>query len=199
MHPRHFVLAALLAGASTAQAVTVFADNFDADTLSLNYTAFVNGWTVTNGTVDLIGTGFFDLYPGHGHYVDLDGSTSQAGVLAKTLTLTGGVTYTASFLLGGSQRGDTNTVDVMFGGTTSTFVLASSDPLATRTLTFTPTTTGTYALSFHNEGGDNVGAILDDVSVDSAVAAAIPEPSTYALMLAGLVAVGRIARRRSTR
>jgi hypothetical protein len=199
MHARHFAFAALLVGASTAQAVTVFADNFDADSLALNYTAFVNGWTVTNGTVDLIGTGFFDLYPGHGHYVDLDGSTGDAGVLTKTLTLTGGVTYTASFLLGGSQRGDTNTVDVMFGSTASTFVLASSDPLATRTLNFTPTTTGTYALSFSNEGGDNLGAILDNVSVDTTTAAAVPEPSAYALMLAGLVAVGRIARRRSTR
>jgi hypothetical protein len=162
MHVRYLVLALLLAGASAAQAATVFSDNFNADTQGLNYTAFVGGWTVTNGTVALIGTGFFDFYPGHGNYVDLDGSTDEAGVLSKTLSLTGGVPYTASFMLGGSQRGDSNSVYVMFGSALSTFVLASSDPLATRMISFTPGASGTYPLSFHNAGGDDVGAILDN-------------------------------------
>ena len=83
MSVRHIALAALLAGASAAQAATVFSDNFNSDSLGLNYTAFVNGWSVSDGTVDLIGTGFFDFYPGNGNYVDLDGSSSNAGVLAS--------------------------------------------------------------------------------------------------------------------
>jgi hypothetical protein len=195
MLARSLFAAGLLAGACTAQAQVIFSDNFNADTQGLNKTTFVNGWTVTNGTVDVIGTGFFDLYPGQGNYVDLDGSMGDAGVFGRSLSLTGGETYTASFLLGGSQRGDTNIVNVMFGTTMSSFTLLSNDPLGARSIAFTPGSTGSYVLSFANVGGDNLGAILDDVAVRGAVAA-IPEPETYALMLAGLGAVGFIARRR---
>jgi len=190
---RHLLLAGLVAGASTAQAAVVFSDDFNADTLGLNYTGFVNGWTVSDGTVDLIGTGFFDLHPGNGNYVDLDGSTSNAGVLTQSLSLTAGVTYTASFSLGGSNRGDTNLVDVMFGTSLSNFTLLSADPLATQSISFTPGSDGTSTLSFSNGGGDNLGAILDNVMVSTP---AIPEPETYALMLAGLGLMAAVARRR---
>jgi hypothetical protein len=191
---KNFIVAAgLLSGLCSAQAQVVFADNFDADAQGVNYTAFVNGWTVGDGTVDLVGTGFFNFYPGNGNYVDLDGSTSNAGVLSRSLTLTGGTTYTASFSLGGSTRGDSNLVDVGFGTSLASFTLLSSDPLATQSLSFTPLSSGSYSLSFANFGGDNLGAILDNVVVSTP---AIPEPETYALMLAGLGAVGYASRRR---
>ena len=52
---------------------------------------------------------------------------------------------------------------------------------------------GTTTLSFMSTGNsDSYGTSLDNVSVT----AAIPEPSTYALMFGGLAAVGFIARRR---
>src|SRR5512134_1207510 len=94
-----------------SDAVPLFSDNFDSETLALNYNAFAN-WTVSDGTVDLIGNpAFFDLLPGNGRYVDLDGSTSNAGVMTSSaLSLTGGVTYDLTFSLAGSQRGDSNTV-----------------------------------------------------------------------------------------
>ena len=95
----------------TSEAVPLFSDNFDSETLALNYAGFAN-WTVSDGTVDLIGNpAFFDLLPGNGRYVDLDGSTSNAGVMTSSaLALTGGVTYDLTFSLAGSQRGDSNTV-----------------------------------------------------------------------------------------
>lgn len=196
MFSRHLMIAGLLLGASAAQAVTVFSDNFDADTNGLNAVSFVGGWTVSDGTVDVIGAPppFFDLIPGNGHYVDLDGSSSNAGEFSKALSLTGGVTYTASFQLAGSHRGDSNTVNVWFGSTAATYTLASSDPLGTQTLMFTPGASGMFSLTFANLGGDNVGALLDNVEVT-----AIPEPSTYALMLAGLAGIGFVARRRQRR
>jgi hypothetical protein len=58
-------------------------------------------------------------------------------------------------------------------------------------LSFTPTATGSYGFSFYNHGGDNQGAILDQVTIT-----AVPEPETYAMLLAGLAAVGFAARRR---
>ena len=198
MGVRHLVLAGLLAGASAAQAVTVFSDDFNADTNGLNKTVFVGGWTVANGSVDVIGSPppFFDLIPGNGHYIDLDGSTGNAGEFTKLLSLTAGTTYTASFDLAGSRRGDTNIVDVSFGTALGTFTLGSAAPLATQTLVFTPGSSGDFALTFANRGGDNLGALLDNVVVSTP---AIPEPSTYALMFAGLAGIGFFARRRTQR
>ncbi|RQO59770.1 PEP-CTERM sorting domain-containing protein [Paucibacter sp. KBW04] len=46
-----------------------------------------------------------------------------------------------------------------------------------------------------NETGNDHGLAIDNVSF-SAVAAAVPEPQTYALLLAGLGAIGFVARRR---
>ena len=185
MKTPQILAAVLLSAAGAANAVTVFSDNFNADVNGLNTVSFVGGWSVANGTVDTIGSPppFFDLIPGNGHYIDLDGSTRDAGEFSKALLLTGGVTYTASFDLAGSQRGDSNIVDVAFGTTLNAYTLASADPLGTASLVFTPGTTGLYSLSFANRGGDNIGALLDNVNVT--MTTAVPEPSTYALMLAG--------------
>jgi hypothetical protein len=193
MLARSLVLAGLLAGACAANAQVVFSDDFNADAQGLNKTAFLGDWAVTDGAVDLVGTGFFEFYPGNGNYVDLDGSMGNAGVFTKVLDLTAGVTYTASFLLGGSTRGDSNLVDVGFGSSLASFTLLSGDPLGARSIAFTPGSSGSYSLSFANAGGDNLGAILDNVVVSTP---AIPEPETYALMLAGLGALGVVARRR---
>ena len=42
-----------------------------------------------------------------------------------------------------------------------------------------------------NRGGDNVGALLDNVTVT-----AVPEPESYAMIMAGLGLMGFIVRRR---
>ena len=193
MSIRHLVLAGLLAGATAAQATPIFSDNFDSDVQALNATNFNGGWTVSNGTVDIIGVGgAWDLIPGNGNYVDLDGSTNQAGVLSKTLNLVAGTTYTATFDLAGNHRGYADdVVDVNFGSSSLTLTRASADALTAESLSFTAATTGSYTLSFHNHGGDNVGALLDNVSVS-----AVPEPASYAMLLGGLGLLGFAARRR---
>lgn len=188
--------AMLLSVAAAAPAQVIFTDNFDGNPLGLNSTP--GGWTVTEGTVDTVGTGFFDFYPGNGAYIDLDGSTSNAGVLSRSFSLLVGTTYTASFVLGGSKRSDSNTVDVAFGSASGSFVVASSAPLASYSVQFAPDADGSFSLSFANQGGDNLGALLLSVSVEQGIAAPIPEPQTYALMLVGLAAVGAAVRRRRT-
>lgn len=186
------VAATCLAGAALS-AHADFSDNFDADTLGLNVTTFVGGWTVTSGSVDVVGDGYYDYLPGNGRYIDLDGTTRHGGTFVNSLALTGGVTYTASFQLAGSQRGDTNLVTVGFGGSSAVYTMLSPDPLTTYTLAFTPAVSGSYALSFANAGGDDFGAFLDNVRV----AAAVPEPQTWALFGAGglLLAARRLRRR----
>lgn len=178
---------------SANAAVPVFVDNFDSHApLQLNWAPPApSGWTVTDGTVDLIGPGLFDLLPGNGHYIDLDGSTSNSGLFSNSVNLTGGITYTLSFDLAGSQRGTSETVNVIFGSENASFSLNSADPFSTYSMNFTPGASGSYNFSYQNSGGDNVGILLDNVSVSP-----VPEPETYAMLLAGLGLLGFAARRR---
>lgn len=196
-----FASAALVAGialASSASAGVVLSDNFNSDTQGLNWSGdsvFNSVSAGSNASTDLIGTGFFDLYPGNGNYVDLDGSsgngnTPTAGKLESILTFGAG-TYTLSFDLGGNARGAANqTTVVSLGGTTiASLDLASSDALTNHTFTFT-TAGGT--LTFADLGpSDQQGNILDNVSLS-----AVPEPATWAMMLLGFFGLGAMLRSR---
>ncbi|MBL8487241.1 MAG: DUF642 domain-containing protein [Rhodocyclaceae bacterium] len=189
---KKLIAAAILALSGAAQAdVTVFTDNFDSNGLGLNATP--SGWSVSSGTVDIIGnSGFFDFIPGSGRYIDLDGSTSNAGVLSRDFLMTAGTHYTVSFDLAGNHRnGAAESVAVNFGGASANYSLSQNAGWTTFSLVFTPSVTKSYTLSFENSGGDNIGMLLDNVSVH-----AVPEPETYAMMLAGLGLMGAIARRR---
>ena len=48
-----------------------------------------------------------------------------------------------------------------------TYIVNSSDPLALETINFTLPTATTVDLMFHNDGGDNIGAILDNVTLST--------------------------------
>jgi hypothetical protein len=192
MFVKQIAIAAALLCASSAQAATVFSDNFDSDVLLLNSTSFLGGWTVSGGTVDTIGPGLYDVFPGNGHYIDLDGSDGATGLFSKSFVATAGMTYTATFELAGNHRGyGDDTVAVNFGSASGSYTLSSGDAFGSHTLTFTAVTNGAFSLSFKNSGGDYVGGLLDNVSVT-----AVPEPSTYAMLLGGLSLLGVAARRR---
>ena len=182
--------AALLASAA-AHAAPLFSDDFDANALGMNATPV--GWTVTNGTVDIIGApSFFDLMPGNGRYIDLDGSSGLGGTMEVTLALIGGTQYQATFDLAGNHRGAGNdTVNALFGSSSSGWVIGQSAAFTTYALSFTPGASNNYTLSFTNLGGDNQGALLDRVQVS-----AVPEPSALALALTGVAMLALRTRRR---
>ena len=192
------VAALLLSSSLTYAASPIFSDDFDSyASVQLNWSPPASsGWTVTNGTVDVIGIGGFNFIPGNGNYIDLDGSSSSAGLLSHSVDLLGGTTYMLSFDLAGSHRGTTETVDVSFGSVAASYSsLNSTDPFSTHTLNFTPGSDSSYSLSFHNVGGDgdNFGALLDNVHIS-----VVPEPEVYAMLAAGLALVGFTGRRRKT-
>jgi hypothetical protein len=202
MKRRLLTLCSVLALAMVGQlkATTIFSDNFNAENGgigALNYNAFAN-WSVSGGTVDLIGSpGFFDFFPANGLYVDLDGTSFQAGTLTSIgIPITPG-NYVLSFLLAGSQRGDFNTVHVNVSGglASSTYSLNSDTPLTLETMSFTVLAPTTINLSFHNEGGDNIGLILDNVRLNQ-VSSPVPDSGSTILFLAiGMFGLGLMGRK----
>ena len=184
------VLTAAVGGA--ASAAPLFSDNFGTGGAILNWNGGAN-WNVSAGTVDLIGdgTGFQYLPVGNGRYVDLDGTSNNAGVFSTDMTFGPG-TYLVGFSLAGSQVGgsSTETVTISLGNWSTTISnIPSGQPLTNYSFLATTTTSG--SLSFSNAGGDNIGALLDNVSVS-----ATPEPVSL-LVFGGLVAGGGwLARRR---
>jgi hypothetical protein len=179
--------------ASSASALVIFEDNFDTENGGvgvLNYSGFDN-WTVSDGTVDLIGNGYFDFFPGNGLYVDMDGSTNNAGIMTSGIYLAAGA-YTLQFDLAGNQRNDAGeqvNVSVVMGSVfNNSYSLTRYDPFQTFTETIDVAADGNYFLQFEGVGGDNIGMLLDNVKI-----ASVPEPATMLLVGIGFLglAIGR--------
>ena len=181
----------LCAGQSFADYI-IFEDNFDSYSPGLNWAGSTN-WTITDGTVDIIGDGSsWPYYPtGHGLYVDLDGSTSTSGtMLSLALNLTEGTSYKLSYELAGNHvpldgyLSDDVDVVLLQGNTvinTTHYTLLKNDSFQEYTYTFTAIDSDNYYLKFIQYGNDNVGALLDNVKM-----AVVPVPATILLGLLGL-------------
>jgi hypothetical protein len=117
---------------------------------------------------------------------------------SEAFSLLAGTSYTLTFDLAGSQRGDTNTmsnygIDTTGGHTADITggILSrnSADGFSTETLTFTTGAAIPIArIVFGQVGGDNVGLLLDNVALTTT--ANIPEPASLMLLGAGLAAIG---------
>ena len=185
-----FIGVALLGSSHLALGGVLLSDNFNTENGGVgtfNYSTLAN-FNITRGSIDLIGNGFFDFLPGHGLYLDLDGTTLSAARLeSKTsFAFATGDSLSLQFLLAGSQRGDTNTVTVSLGTLYSeVFTLPGSAPFSTVTRSIPVPSATTARLVFDHQGGDNVGLLLDDVSLSSGAVAGspVPEPSTLLLTL----------------
>ena len=209
---RNFMLGAVAAGllgsGTPAGAALLFADNFDGDGTSsvLNFTGFSH-WDVVGGTGDYIRSGDYGIacLNGAGGCVDLDGSTTDVGRLVSkaTLDIDGSTVYRFTITLSGNQRGGapdsvrwgiTNgTLDYAYG---SLDQIAWNAPYNALSMQFTGIQ-GTFHLFVEdgNAAGDNVGPILDAVSVATVASRTGPEPGTLALVGLGAWGFG-LARRR---
>jgi hypothetical protein len=143
--------------------------------------------------------------PDGGNFVALDGDTQYNGALTQTIGgLVVGQTYDLTFDWATAQYADrqgvtTEKLVVDFGGqevVTDTVVNPSegSTPWRIEHFKFTATSVS-QVLSFLSIGtpnGQPPVALLDGVSLTQAV----PEPATWAMMIAGFGLVGGLARRR---
>jgi len=171
-------------------------------TLNAVDSATIPGWTVGSGSIDYIGS-----YWQAGDGVrSLDMSGNDLGSISQSFAVTDGALYTVSFLVAGNPDNGpiikelgvtTNGSSQSFffdvtgfdksnmGWTTETFNFIASG--STETLTFTSLACADVSppCAF--------GAALDNVSVS----AAVPELSTWGMMLIGFVGVGFVAYRRT--
>jgi choice-of-anchor C domain-containing protein len=158
--------------------------------------ASITDWTVT-GSIDWI-NGYWQAQSGT-HSVDLNGNA--VGGISQMIETVIGQAYALSFYLSGNPDGapGVKTVLVGAGETSSSFSFSGGSTRPSpmnwqlNTLFFTAANTNTL-ISFTSTTGPQCcwGPALDNVAVQ-----AVPELSTWAMMLLGFAGVGFVAYRRS--
>jgi choice-of-anchor C domain-containing protein len=158
----------------------------------------MTGWTIGGHSIDWIGSYW---QPGDGaRSVDLSGDAP--GSVSQTIATVGGQTYTVSFLLAGNPDGPPETKDIVVnvGGVDYNFFFPQS-PNTKPSMGWTPVSFNFLAtdtnetITFSSNIVTNntaYGPALDLVSVS-----AVPEASTWAMMLLGFAGVGFLAYRRA--
>ncbi|MBX9737084.1 MAG: hypothetical protein K2X32_09175 [Phycisphaerales bacterium] len=191
-HSRSIVAALAIATltGSSALAQFPFSDNFDTENTGfgqLNYATLAN-WTVTEGSVDLIGNGFFDYYPGNGLYLDLAGTTGQGGTISTAAFNFAPGNYVLAFTLAGrpDNGANINTVNVNLGSLYSNqFALPSSQGVTEYIVPISVLAPTSAALRFEHVEDTNAGALLLSASIN------IPAPTAAATLALAALASGR--------
>jgi hypothetical protein len=145
------------------------------------------------------------------NFYSLDGAGDNGvfiandGITQSVATVTG-ASYQLTFGLSGENGpGGITTLAVTIGSQTTDFTITSDSsfffnkPFATMTINYVATSADT-AISFietaSNDGGNN-DALIDGVSFQGpSVTSAVPEPSTWAMMILGFCGLGFMAHRR---
>jgi hypothetical protein len=177
-----------------------------------NVSGFANEFWVTtpNGYSGLTAS------PGNGStfFVDLTGQANSQpfGGLEQTISTTAGAKYVLTFALGaattwnlGALAGSALTASATGASLLASELFTASTPTTanqwqTETLSFTADSAST-TIEFL---GDSVNTAsryigLDDVSVSPDVSPAVPETSTWAMMLAGFASLGFVGFRRAAK
>lgn len=126
--------------------------------------------------------------------------------ISQKITLTAAVPYTLSFDVYAPQNGRNNPFDAsLFASLNGSAIsnVFSADSLTNGwvyySTTFIPTAAAVYDFSLNFKGDGNTAAdfVVDNVSVtdEPSLAAAIPEPHTWALLMIGFVVLGLTTRR----
>jgi len=203
-------LAATLAltAATGAQAATNLVNNGSFESTlqpsgSWNIYRHIDGWTTGPRGVEVRDNVAGSAFDGN-NFIELD--TTGNSFIAQTIATTQGEHYTLSFAYSArpdtaGMRSNTNDILVMWGLKPVMLLSATNNTHDNQWTTYSFDVVGSKGssttLSFWAAGkSDSYGGSLDKVSLISNVTAPVPEPETYALMLAGLAAVFTIARRR---
>ena len=127
--------------------------------------------------------------------------------ISQNLALAANTLYTLSFDVYAPQNGRNNPFDASLLATLNGSAISqvfSADSLTDGwvyySTTFTPTAASSYAFALDFKGNGNTAAdfVVDNVSIADNVSltTAIPEPSTWAMMILGFAGLGFLAHRR---
>jgi hypothetical protein len=198
----NLLLPTVMAAVGVCNATVVFSNNFDSNfgqsaigSGAMTNTSATGLFTVTSGTVDVVGPNFFAglcmTAPESASCVDLDGSSAGA-MQSDLITLTPG-NYTLAFDIDGNQRGGSASATVNFGSYfNQTYALNSSDTNAV-SFTFDVTAPDAARIVFtsNDSSGDLEGALVDNVALtqNSTSGGSTPEPSSRILLVLGGAAI----------
>lgn len=197
---RRIALATLLATPLLASAANNLVANgsFEADSQAANTWSIYSdlaGWSGGRAGIELRNNVAGAAYDGV-NFVELD--TTQNSRMSQTIGTTLGQTYTLSFAYAPREgvASASNGIEVFWNGAAlGSFTgngAGGGNAWVFSSLNVTGAATAS-TLMFRAIGtSDSLGGSLDAVSLT----AAVPEPQTYAMLLAGLVAVSFVARRR---
>lgn len=157
-------------------------------------TSSIANWTIGGTSVDVINGSYGAIT---GNSIDMLG-TPGPGSLSQGFTTIAGQNYKLSFdLSANGDGGDSKALIVTVGmDPAHTFdytYVGDMNNHVTETFYYHATTSGTATLAFTSAASGYSGAVIDNVMVTTAV----PEPETYAMLLAGLGMIGFIARRKT--
>jgi PEP-CTERM motif len=208
-----------------AHAGPVLIDNFDTENggnTALNYAGFANFTSSGAGNVDIVKSGDYGIVCS-GICIDLDGSPGPGALTSNSFSFGAGDTVRLFFDIGGNQRnGDNDAFGAGFsfagsanlsnygfnyfgsdtnlgaytgisGISTGSSVLGSAG-FSQRSIFFTALNAGSFTFNFSSPSNDNIGPLLDNVRLD--VSSAVPEPSTWMMMILGFGLAGFAMRRR---
>jgi len=171
----------------------------------------IGGWVVSQGQIDVVGANFLapDFVASDGVYsVDMNGSNGTRGGVAQTFDTVANTSYRVTFDLNanvydnfvGIKNVEASAGDFtgVFGYDTSLHTQGQPSPWTSFSFNFTASSASTtlaFESFFPNATGpgSNFGALLDNVNV---TVAAVPEPTTWAMMILGMAGVGISMRRR---
>jgi choice-of-anchor C domain-containing protein len=159
--------------------------------------SIIPDWDVLAGDVDWI-SGYWAGSDGDGYSIDLNGNTQ--GTIGQTINTVAGRLYTLTFDIAANP--DYSGVRVAIVGANGTTIGSESYALnqgqavvwSSRSLSFIADG-ATTQITFASGNPENCcyGAAIDNVSVTG-----VPEPATWALMIAGFGGAGAMLRRRRT-
>ncbi|MBN8809172.1 MAG: choice-of-anchor C family protein [Sphingomonas sp.] len=169
-------------------------------TLNAGDSSSITGWTVTSGSIDYIGSYW---QAGNGSR-SLDMSGNGPGSIAQTFDTVAGATYQVTFLLAGNTDGSptTKTLNVWADGGRAAGYSFDTTGKSASSMGWTQFTYNFMAigasttLTFSSTTGTAYGAALDNVTVSRV--AAVPEPASWAMLIAGFGLMGGTLRRRRT-
>jgi len=203
---------------SQANAAIVVDGNFNTLNPGVTFANLTSGqsfsaWNVTGSGSGPYGAAGVDLIGGYwaaptlgGGSVDLDG-LAPGGITQSITNLAAG-SYALSFYLSGNPDGgpSTKTVEVTIGGVVVPFSYTVTGANSRtnmnyelNTVNFTLNSPTTIPLSFRSLDGEGspYGGVIGDVSISQI--SAIPEPTTWAMMIIGFCGLGMMAYRRKSK